>query len=99
MTQPLPGIDHIVVLMLENRSFDNLFGGLYPAGPGFHGLTGNESNFNPTAPGVGTWTVWQAPPGSATGTIPNPGPGFACANAQGSQRPVHARKANVPLMH
>lgn len=75
MSQPLPGIDHIVVLMLENRSFDNLFGGLYPASPGFHGLTGRESNFNPQQPGVGTWTVWQAPPGSATGAIPNPDPG------------------------
>lgn len=91
MTQPLPGIDHIVVLMLENRSFDNLFGGLYPAGPGFHGLTGNESNFNPIAPGVGTWTVWQAPPGSATGAIPNPDPGeeFTDMNFQlfGTQTP------------
>jgi phospholipase C len=84
MPQPLPGIDHIVVLMLENRSFDNLFGGLYPAGPGFHGLTGKESNDNPIPPGAGTWTVWQAPPGSATGAIPNPDPGeeFTDMNTQ-----------------
>jgi len=26
----LPGIEHIVVLMFENRSFDNMLGGLYP---------------------------------------------------------------------
>jgi phospholipase C len=32
-------IDHVVVLMLENRSFDCLLGRLYPAGPGFAGLS------------------------------------------------------------
>ncbi len=74
MIQPLPGIDHIVVLMLENRSFDNLFGGLYPAGPGFYGLTGKESNVNTVPPG-GTCKVWQAEPGPGTGAIPNPDPG------------------------
>ena len=26
----LPGIEHLVVLMFENRSFDNMLGGLYP---------------------------------------------------------------------
>jgi phospholipase C len=34
MTQLLPGIEHIVVLMFENRSFDNMLGGLYPENPG-----------------------------------------------------------------
>jgi hypothetical protein len=29
----LDGFDHVVVLMLENRSFDNLLGFLYPQGP------------------------------------------------------------------
>src|SRR5262245_964884 len=40
-----PGIDaleHIVVLMMENRSFDHMLGGL--AIPGINGLTGTESN-------------------------------------------------------
>ena len=73
----LPNIDHVVVLMLENRSFDNVLGGLYPAGASFEGLTGKEWNYNPTAPGVGTWTVWQASPGTASGTIPFPDPGEA----------------------
>ena len=83
MAQILPDIDHIVVLMLENRSFDNLFGGLYPASPNFNGLTGNEWNYNPTSPGVGTWTVWQAPAGTGT-TMPNPDPGedFTDMNTQ-----------------
>jgi phospholipase C len=39
------GIEHVVVLMLENRSFDNMLGGLYPtlsASGQYHGLTGTE---------------------------------------------------------
>jgi phospholipase C len=42
----LDRIEHIVVLMLENRSFDNLLGKLYPASPTFDGLTGNELNLD-----------------------------------------------------
>ena len=40
----LQKIDHIVVLMLENRSFDSLLGTLYPKSDSFEGLTGNEQN-------------------------------------------------------
>jgi phospholipase C len=40
----LSGIEHIVVLMLENRSFDNLLGWLYPERADFDGLTGRECN-------------------------------------------------------
>jgi hypothetical protein len=47
----LPSIEHIVVLMLENRSFDHMLGLLYasehnisPAGQHFEGLTGSETN-------------------------------------------------------
>lgn len=84
MNRLLPNIDHVVVLMLENRSFDNLFGGLYPASASFYGLTGNEWNYNPASPGVGTWTVWQASPSSDTGAIPFPDPGeeFTDMNTQ-----------------
>jgi phospholipase C len=47
----LGSVDHLVVLMLENRSFDHMLGFLY-AGTGntsatqqaFDGLTGDESN-------------------------------------------------------
>ena len=46
----LAGIDHVVVLMLENRSFDHMLGFLYadagnvsPSGDAFEGLTGSES--------------------------------------------------------
>ena len=43
----LANIEHIVVLMLENRSFDNMLGLLYPhkkRPAEFDGLTGHESN-------------------------------------------------------
>jgi phospholipase C len=37
-------IQHVVVLMLENRSFESLLGRLYPDRADFDGLTGDESN-------------------------------------------------------
>src|SRR5436853_3995964 len=47
----LSKIDHVVQLMLENRSFDQMLGFLYtdndnksPVGHPYEGLTGNESN-------------------------------------------------------
>jgi phospholipase C len=70
----LNNIDHFVVLMLENRSFDCMLGKLYPAAADFDGLTGTESNPNPPGPPV---TVWNAPPNTSkdTMTIPDPDPG------------------------
>ena len=51
MANQLDRIDHIVMLMLENRSFDHMLGFLYadsgnrsPAGHEFDGLTGEEWN-------------------------------------------------------
>ena len=46
MTDQLGKIDHIVVLMMENRSFDHLLGYLRldDVLPGVDGLTGQESN-------------------------------------------------------
>src|SRR6516165_10718610 len=40
----LDKINHVVVLMLENRSFDNLLGKLYPKSNGFDGPARNETN-------------------------------------------------------
>jgi phospholipase C len=67
-------IDHFVVLMLENRSFDNILGQLYPASASFDGLTGNEFNPDPNGNPV---KVWNAPPDTSkqTMTIPDPDPG------------------------
>lgn len=70
-------IKHVVVLMLENRSFDCMLGMLYPKSATFEGLTGAESN---------TWhrpdgsqqdiQVWKDPALTAqTVCIPDPDPG------------------------
>jgi len=47
----LSSVEHVVLLMLENRSFDHMLGYLYadagnvsPAGHRYEGLTGSESN-------------------------------------------------------
>src|ERR1700674_818534 len=50
-----PGLDslkHIVVLMMENRSFDHMLGALKAKDPRIDGLTGNESNLDITGAGV-----------------------------------------------
>ncbi len=42
-----PGIQHlkhVVVLMMENRPFDHMLGGLHAANPAIDGLTGHETN-------------------------------------------------------
>jgi phospholipase C len=65
-------IDHFVVLMLENRSFDNLLGQLYPGRLDFEGLAGNE--VNPDGFG-GKVKVWTDPKDSANMWLPKPDPG------------------------
>lgn len=64
-------IDHVVVLMLENRSFDSLLGKLYPAGPQFDGLKGNEQNIVAGKP-VKVWT--SSGGGSVDMCVPTPDP-------------------------
>jgi phospholipase C len=89
MTSQLPSIDHIVVLMLENRSFDHMLGYLYagsgnvsPSGQPFEGLTGTESN--PDSAGA---TVTVSSLSSATADVylspgADPGEGYKATNSQ-----------------
>src|SRR4051812_6921868 len=44
MSTGLDKLKHIVVLMMENRSFDHMLGGLRNNFPQINGLTGTESN-------------------------------------------------------
>ena len=44
MSKGLDNLKHIVVLMMENRSFDHMLGGLKKKNPKINGLSGNESN-------------------------------------------------------
>lgn len=64
-------IENVVVLMLENRSFDCMLGRLYPAGPNYDGLTLNESNVYGMS-----YFVWNDPNMSeAIACTPDPDPG------------------------
>lgn len=85
----LPGVEHVVLYMLENRSLDHLLGMIYTAASppshmypateplGYHGLdtVPDYKNFNPN---TNEW-VWPhpVPAGEAFNNTPNPDPGEA----------------------
>ena len=73
MVPPLPNIEHVILLMFENRSFDNVLGALYPAttNPDGGGVPAGWSNPLPNAPTV---AAWNAPAGSAAQNLPFPDP-------------------------
>jgi len=70
-------IKHVVVLMLENRSFDSMLGQLYPSDDTFDGLTGTEQNIWHKPGGLQqVVTVWKSPELTRTAAcIPDPDPG------------------------
>ncbi|MEO6983923.1 MAG: alkaline phosphatase family protein [Paralcaligenes sp.] len=64
-------IQHVVVLMLENRSFDSLLGTFRASTPKFNGLKGSESN----RIGNLTYRARHDLPGGGSFAIPTPDPG------------------------
>lgn len=70
-------IEHVVVLMLENRSFDCMLGWLYRDRPDFDGLRGDEANpwhhDDGTEQQVPVWNDGSLTPEAAS--IPDPDPG------------------------
>jgi len=77
-------IEHIIVLMFENRSFDNVFGSLYSEeektkyGIEFDGLNRDEWNAikpTPPVPEDKRIYVWTDATGKNAGTTPYPDPG------------------------
>ena len=46
MSAGLDNLKHIVVLMMENRSFDHMLGALYAEDPRINGLKGDETNLD-----------------------------------------------------
>lgn len=55
---PFKDIEHVVVLMMENRSFDNMMGFLKDEDPRIDGLTGNETQpVDPSDPSKGTLPI------------------------------------------
>ena len=85
----LSSIEHVVVLMLENRSFDHMLGFLYtgrgnvsPAGQPYEGLTGSESNPASSGPPV---SVFKIEPGTSNAYFmpgADPGEGYMATNDQ-----------------
>jgi phospholipase C len=87
--QQLGAIDHIVVLMLENRSFDHMLGFLYGdranqslSGQPFDGLQGTETNPDADAQPVPVFTITPATPHPYFMPGADPGEGFQAANSQ-----------------
>jgi phospholipase C len=85
----LMSINHIVVLMLENRSFDHLLGFLYkdrdnvsPAGQPYEGLKGSESNPDSVNKPVTVFPILPTTPNAYFMPGADPGEGYAATNDQ-----------------
>jgi phospholipase C len=85
----MAGVDHIVVLMLENRSFDHMLGFLYSErgnlsgrGDAFDGLTGAESCPDEAGNPVTVYKITPETPNAYLMPGADPGEGFAATNAQ-----------------
>ncbi len=84
-------IEHVVVLMLENRSFDHIFG----FRPGAHGLAGSESNLlNPALPASSTNPAYAVDQNAPYAVLVGQGPGhsiqatnYQLCNDRGGPRP------------
>src|SRR5215472_15740709 len=86
----LSAVEHIVVLMLENRSLDHMLGYLYsgsgnvsPAtGQPFEGLTGTESNPDISGNAVSVFKIEPSTPNAYFMPGANPGEGYMATNSQ-----------------
>jgi phospholipase C len=88
-TSGLPSINHVVVLMLENRSFDHMLGFLYasdgnvsPAGHPYEGLSGSESNPDASGNPVTVYQITPATPSAYFLPGADPGEGYMATNDQ-----------------
>ncbi|TQF68288.1 phosphoesterase [Rhodococcus spelaei] len=89
MTTGLGAIDHIVVLMLENRSFDHMLGYLYhdtgnvsPHGDPYEGLTGTETCAGVDGTAVPVFPITASTPNAYFMPGADPGEGFVATNQQ-----------------
>ena len=88
-SNPLASVTHIVVLMLENRSFDHMLGYLYtsagnvsPSGQPFDGLTGSETNPDASGNPVSVFPITASTPNAYFMPGADPGEGYAATNDQ-----------------
>jgi phospholipase C len=94
----LPSINHIVQLMLENRSFDHMLGFLYPKSGNFEGLTGSESNTDASGNAVTVHQIDHTATGAYFMPGADPGEGYSNTNEQlfGSGKPPSPPTATNP---
>lgn len=83
----LDSIQHVVVLMLENRSFDHMLGFLYPNKRGprnqdFEGLTGDEVNPDPNGAPARVFRITKDTPNAYLMPGADPGEGYRATNSQ-----------------
>jgi phospholipase C len=83
----LASVNSVVVLMLENRSFDHMLGFLYPgnvspSGQPFEGLTGTESNPDKTGQPVTVSRIEPTTPDAYFMPGADPGEGYMATNDQ-----------------
>ena len=85
----LSSVEHIVLLMLENRSFDHMLGFLYtdrgnvsPAGQPYAGLTGSESNPGSSGQPVTVFRIEPTAPDAYFMPGADPGEGYKATNSQ-----------------
>lgn len=100
----LQNIKHIVQLMLENRSFDQMLGFLYtdkgnksPLGHPYEGLTGNESNMDEAGHEIKVFRIEASMPHPYLMPGADPGEGFQNTNYQlfeDDDPPAGARPTN-----
>ena len=102
----LSAIEHVVVLMLENRSFDHMLGYLYsaegnlsPTGQPFEGLTGTESNPDVSGTAVPVFKIEPATANAYFMPGADPGEGYMATNNQlFGTTSAPAGPAQVPAM-
>ncbi len=101
----LSAIDHIVVLMLENRSFDHMLGYLYhdtgnvtPTGQAFEGLTGSETNPGTDGRPVPVFPIAPSTPNAYFMPGADPGEGYMATNSQMFGSNTAPSKPTVPPM-
>src|SRR5215475_10262221 len=83
----LSSFQHIVQLMLENRSFDHMLGFLYadktgPGGQPFEGLAGTESNNDTSGNPVTVFPIDGSAQSAYYQPGADPGEGYANTNSQ-----------------
>jgi phospholipase C len=85
----LSSVQHVVVLMLENRSFDHMLGYLYTSqgniassGQAFEGLAGTESSQDAAGQPVTVFQIQPSAPNAYYMPGADPGEGYMATNSQ-----------------